>query len=319
MSNILFICPDFFAYQKDISNELNRFGYNVTYYDDRPSKSLIDKIIIRLNKKVLKKKIDRYVNKIIEDNKYTKFDIVLVIFGQSFEKEHIQKLKVANPSAKFIYYTWDSVCNFPFIKELYLEFDKAYSFDDEDAQKYDMEFLPLFYSNKLENSEIKYDCCAIQTIKTGKLENFENIKKSLPRNIKIYNYLYLQSKLVYLYFKFKSKAFKKYKMKDFHYKKLTREEVNKITCESKVIIDCQMKNQVGLTMRTFEALHLNKKLITSNANIKKYDFYTPNNIYVIEDYENIEIPSDFFESKFDNDYSLSSNYSIESFIKKLIM
>lgn len=318
MSNVLFICPDFFDYSQDIANELNKLDYNVVYYDDRPSKSLIDKIIIRLNKKMLKKKIDRYLDKIIEDNKNTKFDIVLVIFGQSFEKKHIKKLREANPEAQFIYYAWDSICNFPFIKELYTEFDKAYSFDDEDAKNYGMEFLPLFYSNKLEDSEIKYDCCAIQTIKVGKLENFENIKKSLPKDVKFYRYLYLQSKFVYLYFKFKYKAFKNYRMKDFHYKKLTRKEVNKISCESKVIIDCQMKDQVGLTMRTFEALHLNKKLITSNSNIKKYDFYTPNNIYIIEDYKNIEIPSDFFETGFDNAYALSCDYSIESFIKKLI-
>lgn len=318
MANILFVSPDFFDYYKDISNEFKKMGHEVTWYNDRPSNSFIDKVIIRLNKKMLKKKIDKYLDKIIEENKNKKFDIVLFIFGQSFEKRHIHKLREANPNARFIYYTWDSIAAFPVIGELYSEFDVAYSFDDEDCKKYKMNFLPLFYSNEVIESEIKYDCCAIQTIKVGKLENFDNIKKSLPENVKLYSYLYLQSKLVYLYYRLKYKIFKKYKMKDFNYKKLSRKEANKISSESNVVIDCQMKNQIGLTIRSFEALHLKKKLITSNANIKKYEFYTPNNIYVIEDYKNINIPKNFFETEFDENYKLSENYSIENFAKNLI-
>ena len=79
-----------------------------------------------------------------------------------------------------------------------------------------------------------------------------------------------------------------------------------------------MKNQVGLTIRTFEALHLKKKLITSNKNIMKYEFYTPNNIYVIDENSENKIPNEFFESDFDESFALSTDYSLDSFVKKLL-
>ncbi len=318
MANVLFISPDFFNYYQNISNELNKLGYEVTWYNDRPSNSFISKAIIRMNKKMLKKKIDKYLDNILKENKDKDFAYVLFIFGQSFEKRHIKKIREAYPNAKFIYYAWDSIGAFPFIKELYTEFDVAYSFDDVDCEKYGFKFLPLFYSNQKIECETKYDCCAIQTIKVGKLENYEKIKSILPENVKMFSYLYLQSKLVYLYYRLKYKIFKKYKINDFKYKTLTREETNKISNESKVIIDCQMRNQIGLTIRTFEALHLKKKLITSNKNIMKYEFYTPNNIYIINDENKEKIPNEFFEKEFDDSFELSNNYSLENFVKQLL-
>lgn len=317
MSNILFISPDFFDYYKDISKEFERQGHNVIWYNDRPSNSFISKVIIRLNKKMLTKKIDKYVAKIIEENKNKKIDKVIIIFGQSFDKKHIRQIRESHKEAKLIYYAWDSIGSFPFIKNIYEEFDVAYTFDSEDSKNFNMKFLPLFYCNEKIECDNKFDCCAIQTIKVGKLENFEKIKSILPKEIKMFTYLYLQSKLVYFYYRLKYKIFKKYKLKDFKYKKLTREENNNISNQSKVIIDCQMKNQIGLTIRTFEALHLGKKLITSNKNIMNYDFYTPNNIYIVDNLDE-NIPSNFFETEFDSSFELSSKYSLESFVKNLL-
>lgn len=41
---------------------------------------------------------------------------------------------------------------------------------------------------------------------------------------------------------------------------------------SAVVIDIHHPSQHGLTMRTIEAVGLNKKIITTNADIKKYNF-----------------------------------------------
>ena len=53
-----------------------------------------------------------------------------------------------------------------------------------------------------------------------------------------------------------------------------------------------------MSFRPFEAIGLKKKLITNNIEIKNYDFYDPQNIFVIEDIENISISKDFFESEY---------------------
>ncbi|WP_228453698.1 hypothetical protein [Chryseobacterium manosquense] len=47
--------------------------------------------------------------------------------------------------------------------------------------------------------------------------------------------------------------------------------------------------QVGLSFRFFEGLYYRKKIITDNLMVKKYDFYHPDNIFVIENGNNAAI------------------------------
>lgn len=49
---------------------------------------------------------------------------------------------------------------------------------------------------------------------------------------------------------------------------------------SKCIVDWVASNQVGLTLRPFDALFLKVKLLTNCADIINHDFYNPSNIYV---------------------------------------
>lgn len=51
---------------------------------------------------------------------------------------------------------------------------------------------------------------------------------------------------------------------------------------SRVLCEAVQKNQIGLTVRSIEALFFNKKLITNNAEMKKYDIYVPNNVLIID-------------------------------------
>ena len=52
--------------------------------------------------------------------------------------------------------------------------------------------------------------------------------------------------------------------------------------KSKVLLDFVISEHKGLSLRTFEALGHDKKLITTNKEIAKYDFYHPNNIFILD-------------------------------------
>ena len=313
--NVLFIAPIFFGYYKDIISELNKQGYEVFFFDDRPSDGFLTKALIRLNKKSQKVKINRYVKKILTEVNNKKLDLVFIILGQSFSREHILKIKEAHPEAEYVYYSWDSVKNFPNILEFDDCFDRVYHFDSRDAKEYGFNLLPLYYSRELDEKPIEYSLSAVFTVKRGKLKKFQRIMELIPNEIKknAYLYLYLQSKLVYRYYKIKYKEFEGSKMRDFKFVRLDKDDFYDIMSKSKVIVDCQMKNQSGLTMRTMEALRAKKKLITTNPNIIDYEFYTPNNICIINK-DHLEIPSDFFDTPFDDQYRISDKYSLESFI-----
>lgn len=51
--------------------------------------------------------------------------------------------------------------------------------------------------------------------------------------------------------------------------------------QAQVIVDFVISDHKGLSFRIFEGLKYHKKVITTNSNIVKYDFYTPDNFYVL--------------------------------------
>ena len=88
--------------------------------------------------------------------------------------------------------------------------------------------------------------------------------------------------------------------------------IKEITSQTRIIIDMELSNQSGLTMRTIETHGMRKKLITTNPNIKEYDFYNENNILVV-DRNNPVVNSDFVSNEYEilpdelyNKYSLSN-------------
>ena len=322
MKKVLFIAPDFFSYSSIIKNKLIDLGYEVDWFDDRPSTNIIDKCLLRVNRNILKRKIKKYFyNKIYKAMEEKNYDIVFVILGQSFNQEMFNDLRKLNDKAKYILYLWDAVKNFPHIEDLAKAFDKIYSFDSYDCEKYGYEFLPLFYTEEKKSElDIIYDVTFIGTIKKGKLSLLNKIRKDLDIEYKNnYFYLYLQSKLVYFYNKILNKEFKGAKLNWFNYKKLSYSKNNEITLQSKIILDIPMAHQNGLSMRTFECLGYHKKIITTNKNVLNYDFYKEENIYYY-DGEHLDFDNKFFTSEYvEVDEEILRKYSLDTWIKKLVM
>ena len=49
-----------------------------------------------------------------------------------------------------------------------------------------------------------------------------------------------------------------------------------------MLLDIKACEHNDLSFRIFEAMRYGKKLITDNATVKRYDFYRPENIFVVE-------------------------------------
>ena len=129
--------------------------------------------------------------------------------------------------------------------------------------------------------------------------------------------MFFPSKILFYKYKFENLGKVKISKKDFHFNSLNSHQVKEYLERCKVVIDIQHPKQVGLTMRTIEMLGLRKKLITTNKDIKNYDFYNEDNICVI-DRKNVLIDKKFIKS----DYNQSSdifrkNYSLDAFTNDL--
>jgi len=315
---ILFFSANFFGYHIEIRNKLISLGAEVDFYDERPKNSFWHKALIRIDKRIIRNQIENYYSKIINDTSNIEYDYVFFLKAEVITFKMLSELKKNQKKAKFILYMWDSIKNCESVQELFPLFDKILSFDPIDVENNAfMHFRPLFYLDEyvsIGNNKSKsvYDVTFIGTGHTDRYALVMKIKHFCDRNnLKIFFFLYLQDFKIYLIRKLFNKDFKRAKLKDFFFNSLKKEEILKIIKESKCILDIERPVQFGLTMRTIEILGAKKKLITTNANIKNYDFYKESNICII-DRNNPLIPIDFINSDYvdvPQDIYLKYNFS----------
>jgi hypothetical protein len=320
--NIVLFCPRFFDYEIQIKKGLQRLGANVMWYDDRPSNDFFSKAIIRINKNFIAKTIDSYYSKIIGEivNQSVSIDYILFVNPESIREKNINLLKKAFPAAKFILYMWDSFGNRKHNRELLPYFDAKFTFDPKDAQEHNLTLLPLFYID--EYSEVtcdyQYDLLFIGTAHSDRYNFIERIKMQLTMGLSIKLYFFLSSKLLYVIRKIKDKEFRKVKYNEISFQSLGHKENAKFMANSRIILDINHPQQLGLTMRTFETLGAQRKLITTNRDVKSYDFYNENNILVI-DRDNPIINNEFLTTPFiPSSSEILFKYSIEGWLKTLL-
>ena len=318
MKKLLLYMTDFYGYHSKIIKTIEDAGWEVTWYQDKVNLNYFERAFSKLFKKYKFCKYDKYFNKTLKEHIGEKFDRILIIFGANFfTGNHIKKLRKNFPNARIVYYAWDSVTNFPKIKELFEHADLSYTFDPIDASYHNVNFLPLFYTNTSNMIKIRkdYDLSSVMSLY---IEKCDMLNDAL--------HLVSKDKKTFLYFKVRDKHYLnrlKKKKNKFYLEFKESIKINKLAYEkcidcfscSKAVLDIPLPNQVGLTMRTFEVLSLHTKLITTNKSIKEYDFYSPNNIYILD---GNEIPDSFFETKFDENFSLDKKYSLTNFVSVLL-
>lgn len=324
---LLLIMPRFFNYPELITEELENMGYEVDFFDDRPSTNPWVKAAIRINKNMIGRYIKQYFEEMMKTVRNKEYDIVFLISGQSlsFNEEMISKIKKCQEKAKFVLYQWDSQTNFPYIKQVQKYFDKCYSFDRYDVkQTPNLKFLPLFYSNIYENigsknyKNYKFDFCFVGTAHPKKYKFIKMMSEQLNTVYpKQFIYFFFPSPIVYFYRKLMNKELRKAKYKEFHYEPLEGKKMNDVYENSQCVLDSAQDGQLGLTIRVLEALGAKKKLITTNEDIVNYDFYRPENIYVYNG--EIDLNNIFFKEEYkDIDSNIYEKYSLRSWLKEIV-
>lgn len=312
---VLFIGIGFYDYEFTIRKRLENLGAIVDFYLEQPNyllTGLYGKIIAKL--KYQKNIIKKHHQKILDETKAKKYDIVFIIKGENLTIDFIKALKYQQKNAIFIMYQWDSINRVSNALEMIPYFDKVFSFDRIDCEKYEkLEFRPLFFreSKDEEILDYKYDLVFIGWLHADRMDlikNIENICKI--KSIKTFIYLFTGIK-TYMSFLLKKQSHSLYT------KPLDYDKVNNYHNSTKVILDLPHPSQNGLTMRTIEAIGANKKLITTNEDIKNYDFYDEDNICIL-DKRNIEIKSDFFEKPYKKiSKNVKSRYHLDYWIKDI--
>lgn len=321
---VLFISPAFFGYELSIKNAILENGYEVDYFDERPSNNALMKALVRGQKKLLNVILNKHFKKIQDYIKDKKYDYFLLIKGEVVPENFILDFKKNNPTAKLIYYTYDASNNNS-KNGLYIQkfFDTCYSIDFNDVKENpNLKLKHLFYSKDFIQQESektknrKYDISFVGTLHSNR---YEVMQKTFSKFKKSYLFLFSQAKWWFIYNKLINKEYKNIKMSTISFTKLNLSEVANIFKSSNSVLDIQRYGQAGLTMRTFEVLASGAILVTTNENIKKAEFYDEDKIVFISDEEITEEKVKIIESKIEiNNYDSSKleKYFVNNWVKE---
>ncbi|MGF1903776.1 lipopolysaccharide biosynthesis protein [Aliivibrio salmonicida] len=324
---VLLIAPSFFGYESDIVQEMIALGVDVDYFDERPFKSSIAKIINRLDLKfILRGYIRRYFKSILKQSVDKNYDFLLVISPETLGTSFVSELKAINPNVISILYMWDSFSNKVNARKLLPYFDSVTSFDPGDKSiNSNIEFLPLFFNNdfnsrynKLNHKQL-YSVAFVGTVHSDRVKLAKQIVKQFEeRGVKTFSFYYCPSKLLFILKKLFTKEYDFISYSEVSFKAMSKSEIKTVFLQSNAVIDIQHPAQKGLTMRSLEMLGLEKKLITTNCDIRSYDFFDERNILVI-DRINPQIPDDFISMRYTPiSRECRSQYSLRSWIYSVL-
>lgn len=318
---VLYVAPRFFGYEKEIEDELVRRGAEVDFVLDRPFDTPLMKAITKVRRDWIIGSADRYYS--AELNKFgnKEYDLVFVISGQTLSTSTLARWRAGCPSAKFILYMWDSFANRRWAVDNLQFFDHCFSFDRNDSAKYGLNFRPLFFSpgfEVIQQLDPKFDISFVGTAHTDRYAVVSAVRQKLGDKVNSFWYLFLQAKWVFWIYKIINPAFRKAKISDFNFLSLSKSAVQEIFSSSRAVLDVEHPQQTGLTMRTLETLGAKKKLITTNAGVREYDFFSPDNICVI-DRKFPEIPAAFlYESYVDVSPEIYEKYRLEGWMDEML-
>ncbi len=321
IQKITLVSFDHWNYDQFIVKELNKKGIiaNHIKIGAFKHKNILEKVKNTLSKIFLDKnpKLKKRQEYIITSLKKLGLqDQILIINPELIDLEfHLEIKKYTN---KYIAYLYDSVARCPVNHLLNGVFDSIYSFDKNDINKYGFRCTNNY--NYIDNLMIDKDV----TIKNDILyvASFDNRMKI----VQDFKYLFKEIDLNFraiiigkktILFKLKNLFSDKIKGLELRKKRIDNSELLKLYSETNVVLDIVRDHQVGLSFRVFEAMALEKKLITNNATILEFDFYNPNNILIIDE-KMINIEKKFFETKYEPiDSKIFDNYTISSWVENV--
>lgn len=268
------------------------------------------KVFLGKNPKI--KKRQDFILKTLESRGFQ--DQILVINPELIDKEY--HLAIKKYTAKYIAYLYDSMQRCPIPHLLDGIFDTIFSFDKEDCKQYGfLETTNYIYFDpkKYQNTAIQNQCIYIGSI-DERLDKIEQIGRFLKKNNKSFQLYAIGKKATW--YSLKNKFTKKYECIQWRRKRFSQEETLVKYSQSAILLDIVRNNQTGLSFRIFEAIGLQKNVLTNNAIISEYDLLESGKIKIIPTMENLSIDDFTFTEK---EYSaeLQKEYLLSTWVEKV--
>lgn len=198
---------------------------------------------------------------------------VIIVFDGHVRRDFLLWLQEQNPYKRIILWLWNTV------EEISKNFKlnevpkgiEIWSYSEYDCTRYGYKYNTTFFWNRpqVKNEEITSDIFYIGKDK-GRYKTLLDLKKMFKtKNLKfdmviVANHFYSLPKRYYS-------------------KSIPYEEVEKRILKAKAILDVKVNQNAGPSLRALEAAFYQKKLITDDKEVKKFKFYSQENIFILNE------------------------------------
>ena len=282
----LVITPSFFGYERDIVAELESQGWSTLLIDERPSNTAFVRAVLRVRKQLANGWVDKYYRSWQRTLSGEQFDLVLVVKAEVVPRWFLEQLRVTNPDARFVFYTYDALTNAGNCLEVLDCFDDRLSFDRDDvARRDDFDYLPLFYVDDFRNQgdegsgvARRHDLAFVGTLHT---ERYEFAKRCFGAFSDTFGFFFVPARWYFFLLKYVTREHRDVPWSEVSFDPMTKPGIAEIFKTSHAVLDMQRSGQHGLTMRTFEVLASGAILVTTNAAITLEPFFDPARVIVV--------------------------------------
>lgn len=318
---VLLLSPSTFGYEERLREAFERIGNEVVWLDERIGNGVLAKTATRLGLvRAVPGLIDRHVQRIVEQAKNHRAERIIAINPETLRGAQFRAIKQALPDVPISVYRWDSLAQKPIDDETFEVASAVYSFDPVDCENEPrLKHLPLFHNHAeppdakdLESAE--YAVCFIGTAQLRRVRLLGRLCRLLEETDQpFFFFLKTQSPIHHVIFKLA--AWRNGYSGILSRTGMPYDEVLAAIDQSAATIDIEFGRQSGLTMRTIEVAFSGIPLLTTNAIVKRYDFYAERPIFVIDE-DNLALPAkDIFDGRSSN--TLFEKYHIDHWARSL--
>lgn len=341
--NILFIGPTHMDIYKDVLAELEKQGHSVDFtkapqFNSDPrsftSYRRISKYLV--SEQYFIRKINKYWSRLLNSAPYDKaYDLLFVIDGHGVRKIVFDILRERNPKLKAVNYLFDTTTGVYQFEKNFQYYDKIFSFDSQEVEKYGLTFLPIFWT-PIEKRKKEYDFFGMGGFSKERYELFRQID-TVSEKFGYNNLLKLYSREIKHYSLYKMKfAIRRllgypdhispeaYESKYITHEALTPTDFKELITKSRITIDTCAPHQIGMTARYMWALGNGEKIITTNLNAEKEGFGENGQIYVIKKIDGL-FSDNSFQSYLNKIFTESAEhkkrmkqYRIDNWVKAIV-
>ncbi len=236
----------------------------------------------------------------------------------------LSELKKTNPNCKTVYWFTDIVSavqhtlrHFPDIKLLDIcnNYDLVITYDPYDAKKYGFQYIETPYSINRSLYVSQKNDIDLFYIGKAKIENKERFDKI----IRIYESAKNKNLHVNFFVAEVPQRLQKYKDEIHYIKFMPYEEVLDKLQNCNCILEVSQKEETGTTLRFFESIVFNKKLIFTNPSMQNHPYFNKNNMHYLDcSKPQIDLDIDFIKSPAIPDTTTIQQLSPKLFLEKIL-